>query len=151
MQRLRRLRGRLPHPLPEDLMRKELNQAAPQKRRRNDLLLLAGILLAVAVFALVYTLTRKEGGYAAVIQNGTETARYSLSEEQEIPIADGETVTNLLVIRDGKAYMAEATCPDQICVEHRPVSKAGETIVCLPHELVIKIVASEPDAPDMVV
>ena len=128
------------------------NQAAPQKRRRNDLFLLMGILLAVAVFALIYTLTRKEGAYAAVLKNGTEIARYSLSQEAEIPIIDGDKVTNLLVIRDGKASVAEAVCPDQICVEHRAVSKAGETIVCLPQKVVINIVASEgADAPDIVV
>ena len=51
----------------------------------------------------------------------------------------------------GQVWITEADCRDQICVEHRPVSKAGETVVCLPNELVIKIVASETDAPDMVV
>ena len=128
------------------------NQAAPQKRRRNDLLLLLGILLAVAIFALTYTLTRKEGSYAAVLKDGAEIARYSLDEEMEVPITDGESITNLLVIKDGKAVITEATCPDQICVHHRAVSKAGETIVCLPQKVVVKIVASEKtDAPDLVV
>lgn len=128
------------------------DQAAPQKRRRNDIFLLLGILLAVALFGLIFALTRKEGAYAAVIKNGTEIARYSLAEERQVPIAEDGTVTNLLVIKGGKAQITEAICPDQICVEHRPVSKVGETIVCLPEELVIKIVASEDaDAPDMVV
>ena len=122
-----------------------------RKKYRNDLLLAGGILLAAAVFALIFMLTRREGGYAAVIRGGTEVARYSLAEPREVPIMDGETVTNLLVIKGGKARILEATCPDQICVEHRPVSKAGETVVCLPNELVIKIVASETDVPDMVV
>lgn len=127
-------------------------QAAPQKRRRNDILLILGILLAVAVFALIFIATRKEGAYAAVIKSGEEIARYSLSEPREIPITDGETVTNYLVIGEGEARITEANCPDQICVEHRAVSKAGETIVCLPNEIVIKIVAAEGgDAPDMVV
>lgn len=127
-------------------------KTAPPKRRRNDIFLLLGILAAVAVFALIFFATRKEGSYAAVIKDGTEIARYSLSQDQTIPITQGEEVTNLLVIEGGKARIAEAACPDQICVEHRAVSKAGETIVCLPRELVIKIVAAEQgDGPDMVV
>lgn len=127
-------------------------QAAPPKRRRNDLLLLLGILLAAAVFALVFLFTRKEGAYAAVIKDGTEIARYALAEERQVPITEGGTVTNLLVIEDGKARITEAVCPDQICVEHRAVSKVGETIVCLPEKVVIKIVAAEGgNAPDMVV
>lgn len=130
-------------------MRNQTENAAPVKRRRNDILLLAGVLVAVTVFALAYFLTRQEGAYAAVIQQGTEIARYSLAEDRQVPIQTDGTVTNLLVIRAGKAQITEADCPDQICVHHRPVSKAGETIVCLPRELVIQIVgeksANEPD------
>lgn len=130
-------------------MRNQTENAAPVKRRRNDILLLAGVLGAVAVFALTYFLTRQEGAYAAVIQRGTEIARYSLAEDRQVPIQTDGTVTNLLVIRAGKAQITQADCPDQICVHHRPVSKAGETIVCLPRELVIRIVgeksANEPD------
>ena len=122
-----------------------------RKRLRNDILLIGGVLLIAAAFALIFFLTRKEGAYAAVMKNGTEIARYALSAEGEYPITDGETVTNLWVIRGGKAEIAEATCPDQICVNHRAVSKAGETIVCLPQEVVIKIVAETKNAPDMVV
>lgn len=122
------------------------------KKRRNDILLVIGIALIAAVIALIYFSSRKEGSYAVIIKDGTETARYSLSEEQTIPISNGDTVTNVLVIKDGRAYISEAICPDQICVEHSAVSKVGETIVCLPQKLVIKITASDDaDAPDMVV
>lgn len=122
-----------------------------KQRLRNDILLIGGFLLAAAVFALIFFLSRKEGAYAAVIKNGTEIARYALAEDGEYPITDGETVTNLLVISGGKAEIAEAVCPDQICVNHRAVSGAGETIVCLPQEVVIKIVAETKNTPDMVV
>lgn len=121
------------------------------KKLRNDLLLAGGILLAATLFALIFFMTRQEGAYAAVIKDGREVARYSLAEAREVPlIANGET-TNLLVIEGGKAFMREANCPDQICVKHRAISKVGETIVCLPNEIVIKIVDSGGDAPDMVV
>lgn len=122
-----------------------------RSRLKNDILLIGGFLLAAALFALLFFATRKEGAYAAVLKNGTEIARYSLAEEGEYPILEGDAVTNLLVIADGKAQMTEAVCPDQICVHHRPISKAGETIVCLPHEVVVKIEAEGGDAPDMVV
>jgi len=34
----------------------------------------------------------------------------------------------------------EADCPDKICVKHTNIKNAGETIICLPHKLVIEIV-----------
>lgn len=126
------------------------NTASP-RRRRNDMILLAGILIVVALFAALFMLTRKEGAYATVLKDGKEIARYSLGEDQKIPISDGETMTNLLVIKDGKAFMEAAICPDQICVDHRAISKSGETIVCLPQKLVILIEGQEQGVkPDMV-
>ena len=46
---------------------------------------------------------------------------------------------NILVIKDGRADMTDADCPDRICVNHRPVSQEGETIVCLPHKVVVEV------------
>lgn len=127
------------------------NSAAPQKRRRNDMLLIMAILSAILIFALVYFLTRKDGAYAVVLKNNEEIGRYSLSENMEVPIKVGDKTTNVLVIENGKAYMESAVCPDKICVKHRPIDKSGQTIVCLPEKVVIKIIAEgKGNAPDTV-
>lgn len=47
---------------------------------------------------------------------------------------------NTLIIKDKTARIEAADCRDQICVKNFPISKAGETIVCLPHKLVVEIV-----------
>ena len=44
--------------------------------------------------------------------------------------------------------MRKADCPDQICKNHKPIRKSGETIVCLPHKAVIEI-SSEEDESEM--
>ena len=127
------------------------NATAPQKRRRNDILLIACVLSVILIFALIYSLTRKDGTYAVVLKNNEEIGSYSLSENMQIPIKEGDKVTNILVIKDGKAYMESALCPDKICVKHRPIDKSGQTIVCLPQKVVIKIIAKGTgNAPDTV-
>lgn len=112
--------------------------------QKRDLLVLILIASAIAVTALCFYLRKDaEGGEAVVTIDGEEYGRYSLSEDQEIPILiDGEQ-TNLLMIEDGKADMVEADCPDQICVNHRAVSKEHETIVCLPNKVVVEIEGGE--------
>lgn len=77
----------------------------------------------------------------AVMQDGEEIRRFSLKEEQVYRIESENGESNLLCIQGGKAYMKEADCPDQICVNHRPIVSVGETIVCLPHKLVIKVIS----------
>ena len=127
------------------------NTSAGKSRTiRNDLILAAVIFVIAAAGLLLWRMNRAEGGSVAVLIDGVQTASYPLSEDREVAIAtgaDGEH-RNLLVIEDGKAYIREADCPDEICVKTRAAAYVGETIVCLPHRLVIEIVA-EDTAPDL--
>lgn len=108
-----------------------------QKLKNDIILALSVILIALGVF-LVFNITKKQGGYAVVLQNGKELSRYSLSSDFTTDISyNGKS--NTLVIKNGKAYVLAADCPDKVCVSHRKISKEGETIVCLPHKLVIAI------------
>ena len=89
------------------------------------------------------TLTREQGAFAVVKIDGTETERYPLSQNVTVEIVTGENneFTNTLTIEDGHAYISKANCPDKICAGHRSVSYKGETIVCLPHKVVVEIQA----------
>lgn len=68
--------------------------------------------------------------------HGAESAADTEKIRIEIPGKIGRCV---LVIEDGKAYMEEADCPNQICVHHSAISHKGETIVCLPNRIVIEV------------
>ncbi|MBR2613326.1 MAG: NusG domain II-containing protein, partial [Clostridia bacterium] len=46
--------------------------------------------------------------------------------------------TNLLIIKDGKAYISEATCPDLVCV-HTGHADELKSIVCLPNRVTVSI------------
>lgn len=103
--------------------------------RKNDYLLAAVICLAAAVF---WAVQAWNGGNAATVSvkvNGREYGNYSLYEDREIKIED----TNLLVIRDQKAYMKWADCKDQLCVHQKAIDAGGESIICLPNEVVVTI------------
>lgn len=98
--------------------------------------------MLVAVAGLLLFKTFQKGGDCAVVLiDGKETARFPLSADTEYVI-ESESGTNTLVIKDGKASVTFADCPDGICVEHAPISKVGETIVCLPHSVVVAIESS---------
>ena len=61
-----------------------------------------------------------------------------LSEETEKTVSTSHG-TNTFRIRDGAASMTEANCGDHTCIRTGGISRAGETIVCLPHRLVLRI------------
>lgn len=113
-----------------------------------DVGLFLSILLLAGAAALYLRLFSAEGAYAVVYVNGEETGRYSLSEDTRVLVGDPEGTYNLLVIRDGHAYMEAASCPDQICVRHNAVSYSGETIVCLPGRFIVEIIGGEDGKVD---
>lgn len=53
---------------------------------------------------------------------------------------------NTISISGGRVEVESADCANQVCVEHAPISRVGEQIVCLPHGLVVEVVAEESDA-----
>lgn len=115
--------------------------------RKNDLLLTAGVLLAALA---LYLLLRPggQGAWAVVTVDGQEWGRYPLSEDRTLTIGD-EIAYNILEISDGAAAVREANCGDHTCVRTGAVSRQGETIVCLPHRLTVRIeggAASDFDA-----
>lgn len=111
------------------------------KKHRNDFLLVLGILLIAVIAFAIFKFTLRDANYVVVTVNGEETDRYIISENIETVITTGdeENQFNTLVIQDNKTFIEEANCPDKICSGHRPISKVGETIVCLPHKVVITI------------
>ena len=121
---------------------------------KNDLYLIAVLLLIVSVLGLCFYFSREEGDEVVVTVNGEIFGTYSLAEDITVEIRTGvqDCELNRLVIKDGKAYVEAATCPDGICAEHKPISREGESIVCLPHRVVITVLATEPEeAPDIIV
>jgi len=59
--------------------------------------------------------------------------------------------TNTIEVRDNQIRIKAATCSDQVCVLTGFISKPGETIVCLPHKLVIEIQAVDGYTDDIII
>lgn len=109
--------------------------------KKNDWILLAVFLLAGLLCLAVLKFTGQSGSYVKATVEGEEIGIYDLSKDQVIDLPfENHDYSNQMVIKDGRVSMQEANCADKICVNHQPISKDGETIVCLPHKLVLEIV-----------
>ena len=106
--------------------------------KRSDLYLIDGCLLAALILCGLWLLLRQTGASVIVEQNGKETARYALGEDRTVKI-EGEGGYNLLVIENGEAWLSEADCPNLLCVKTGKIRYAGQSIVCLPHRLAVRI------------
>lgn len=106
--------------------------------KKGDIILSVGCIFA-AVLLLVLAFIFKADGKTAVITVDSEVfGQYKLSDEQDIVIKT-EHGENMVQISNGKITVTSANCPDHYCVDHVAIDSVGETIVCLPHRVVIEI------------
>lgn len=122
------------------------------RKNRNDVLFIAVLLLIVVLAGAAFFFLRGEGDSVTVSVDGKHYGTYPLHADLTLSIRTGagDTQENLLVIRDGHAYVESATCPDGICAAHKPISREGESIVCLPHRVVITVHTTDGEEPDII-
>lgn len=107
--------------------------------KKNDILLALGILLAAFIIFLFYLLMPGKAGSTVVITvDGREETRLPLDTDTDYTIETNKG-TNHLEIRKGFASITDADCPDKLCVHQRAIRKKGETLVCLPHKVIVSI------------
>lgn len=63
----------------------------------------------------------------------------NLAEDQEYTIETPPDGINHLIIKDGKAWISTANCPNHDCVKKGAISENGEMLVCIPHRLTVSI------------
>ena len=61
------------------------------------------------------------------------------------PASDQYTHYNVVKISGGKVSVTEASCKNQVCVHHGAISSSGESIICLPNRLVVRIDAGDSE------
>ena len=117
--------------------------------KNRDLYLAAALLLVAAVLFLVMRIgNQKEGSQVKITVDGETYGVYSLWEDQEIEMKEtaGE---NCIRIENGKARMIAADCPDGYCMDQGEIQRPTETIVCLPHRVVVEVI-TQGEAEDSV-
>ena len=106
--------------------------------KKGDFVLMTvfGVLL---VFVIAIFVFRPKAVNCVVYENRNEIASFPLNEDVVYTIRTSDGHENVLQIKDGKARVISADCPNQICVHTSPISKVGESILCLPHKISIAL------------
>lgn len=108
-------------------------------------LFLSGILLTIGIY-----LFSQMGESVCITIDGMVYGTYPLNEDREIPVEQGGTVINVVQIEQGSVRMEQATCPDELCIRQGAISRERQTIVCLPHKLVVEVYGNHEQEYDTV-
>lgn len=112
------------------------------------------IIALLSFFFIIFFHTQQgklvQGAFVVVTVNGIQNQKVPLSQDGTTHIRQ-QGMTNTFEVASGAVHMTHANCPDSLCLYQKPISRQGETIVCLPHKTVLKVVGGEPPQTDAVV
>lgn len=126
----------------------------PEQRPRwpDAVVAAAVVVLAVACAWLIWRGAGQSGALEAVVSvDGTEaftTPLTGLTRVERTVQANGYTLK--IILTDKEVWVEESDCPTQDCVHTGHISRSGQSIVCLPARVTIRLVGgtgeSEVDA-----
>ena len=112
--------------------------------KKRDLILVAAVLLIAGLLLLWNRFYYSSpAAYLIISVDGETVETLDLTEDQEITINSGENGHNHIIIKDGEAWVEEATCPNQDCVRQGKISMDGQQLVCLPNKMIARIAGAE--------
>lgn len=111
--------------------------------KKGDIILICILVLVGGGIVLSHYVNKKAGNQVVVTVDGDEYKILELKKDQEVKIECKDGHYNILTIENGKADMTESDCKNQVCVKAVPIEHVGESISCLPHKVIVKIVAKK--------
>lgn len=121
--------------------------------KKMDIVIIVLLLIISFTPHLIFFKTSQKSSknnYAIIKVDGKIHKKIDLSnvknnEEVNLNLPNGK---NTLLIKNNSIQMYSANCNDALCVKQGNISKVGQTIICLPHKLIIEIKGDELDSKD---
>lgn len=100
------------------------------------------IILALSGTAFLFFVFNKimadSGNTVFVYVDEKVFAEYDLNEDNTYEINTKYGI-NVITVKDGSVSVSSASCSNQVCVNHNPISMSNESIICIPNHLVVRI------------
>ena len=110
---------------------------------RNDIILIIVLSVFSALFTIYLFTVTQHGNKVLVYVDGQLTGEYPLDTDTEVTIMGYNGGNNVMSISNGRVRMSEASCTDRLCIHQGSISRAGQSIVCLPNRVILRIDGKE--------
>lgn len=124
--------------------------------KKWDIILVGVLLLLSCLPVAIFSLNREtasQNTVAVITVDGQVYKEIPLSEHSgtdEFPVVTADGGHNLIVAREQSIGITEADCPDKICVHEGFISRPGESVICLPHKVMVEVKAAGNEEPDII-
>ena len=121
--------------------------------KKGDIFILV-LTVIVALSVLAYFKLGNKNDTNAVLEiisdkQVIKTIDLENTQDQEFTI-ETDYGWNTIKIENGTAMVTDADCHDLVCVHSKEVDSFGESIICLPHKLILRVISGEDSEVDTV-
>lgn len=107
--------------------------------KKSDIILIVAIIAIATLITFGFIIFRSSATDTVIVElDGDVVKKLPLDKDTEYRIDCPDGGFNLLIIKDGKAYVSEASCPDKVCINTGAVGEL-KPVVCRPNKLVIML------------
>ncbi|MCR8844663.1 NusG domain II-containing protein [Paenibacillus sp. SC116] len=124
--------------------------------KRGDIVIICLVIVAALAFFIPKWLIQNssENNHnmtmtAEITVDGKLFKQVTLTEEEQIITVPTDHGTNVLKVHNHGIEMIEADCPDQVCLSFGFVSRKGDTIVCLPHRVLVELKTDQAEESEI--
>ena len=103
------------------------------KLRIGDMII-ALVVISLGVMIWAFPLFGGENGGFVEIKHEDKVKTLSLSVDASLSVGGCD-----ILIEKAKVKVSDATCPDHVCIKTGEIHRAGQSIVCVPNKVSIKI------------
>ena len=109
---------------------------------------LIGVALAMAVLSFLFIPKAIGAGSGAgdklvIIQSGSGTIqKFPLKTDKNLEVRNGDEFCQI-EIKGDRVRVKRSNCPKHICRSRSWINEAGQSIVCLPHQIIVSISSVE--------
>lgn len=118
--------------------------------KKGDIVVSLGIII-LSIFLAIFVFRPREADstYVSISREGKEIERIEFTKDNigKTLRLDSEYGYNVLEIGDKKIRSIDADCKEKVHMKQGWISKPGQTLVCLPHKLVVEIKAKDEKPP----
>ena len=117
----------------------------------GDCVIIVLVLTLALAVALPFYLRPSDRLTCEIVQDGTVVKTIALTDTvQETVTVEGAVTNHIQVTAEGVRF-AESDCPDQVCVRSGLLTRAGQSAVCLPNRVIVRLTGAAAPEVDAVI
>ena len=119
--------------------------------KKGDFIIIALVLALAAAIFVPYALAPSSALTCEIVQNGVVVKQVRMGAGyRETITLEARGITNIIEIEEDGVSFTKSNCPDQVCVRTGRLTRAGQTAVCLPTRVVVRLIGAGSDVDAIV-